>query len=303
MESNVNPFAGDGVSCLPTHTPAYSDKFCEVPNGPPSFIGCCPPNEPNCDKSTYPETCGYADTAYAGVWVIAEGASTNKMSMLCMLPSDVLMPGVGLPPFPVAISSPGGENSVQSCAFSANPAGCRAMGEAALKLMVTTHATTPTGDAVVTACPRLTTGGSSNKHLYTQAEYDAFLDGSMVAELQAIKNIPLGEHTPEGIYFAKPGMCASWCNAYTTGLTSCGACFETVAPYHCEPWCNTWTSSFDKCNACEFSAIKAPSWCNAYTCGLDVCAQSSTCVAYGARNYCASWCNHFTSSFKHCAGC
>jgi len=71
--------------------------------------------------------------------------------------------------------------------------------------------------------------------------------------------------------------CASWCNSYTCGMTSCAGCSSTLCPSG--PLCR--------------------SWCNPYTCGLTSCAGCAVC----ATPYCASWCNSYTSSNTYCAGC
>jgi len=81
-------------------------------------------------------------------------------------------------------------------------------------------------------------------------------------------------------------VCASWCNAWTTGMDACASCpvkNYLAAGAYCSPWCNVYTCGMGMCHGCQMcqdylnSKYCAP-WCNAYTCWAGVCAGCAACA-------------------------
>ena len=139
------------------------------------------------------------------------------------------------------------------------------------------------------------------------AEIAAFLSANTATypTVAGLANLPVLSQVPTRSFVRLPATCttstcASYCNAYTCGLSSCSTCSSCTAQaagLYCASWCNRWTSSFALCSGCP--AYAAPSWCNAYVCGLSVCAGSSACTG----GFCEPWCNSWTTSSSFCSAC
>merc|ERR1712216_1076594 len=88
------------------------------------------------------------------------------------------------------------------------------------------------------------------------------------------------------------------CTTEVTGVKTFSS--DPACPaYVCASWCNAWTTGMDACASCPVKNYLAAGaycspWCNVYTCGMGMCHGCQMCQDYLNSKYCAPWCNAYT---------